>query len=437
MRVKGICSVLIAGSLLIGSAGCANALPAETPKVLQIELNARELELATGESYAVVSTVRADGTVVSGAEVAWSSSDPEVATVDNGTIRAMGEGRASVQALCQYGGKEASATVKLTVKKPAVALEAETPVIIDLSREYGGVVTLELPVDTANVDSVTIGENEYRVVKQDGQTLISTAFMMPGEYTMTVEQENQTIRFPVYIASMVIRDAEDLQKATKLASADTGYFVLGCNIDCADLNEPICFLEESYFETSLGQDRQGFRGGFNGMGYAISDLRVPANGLFGCIGASGVVRDLALVNISSPDPDASVLCRDSVGLISQVYVQGDFCRVMFASYGPANKLENIVAESVRSGALLCQHIASVDTEGYSVSDVRALIIVGPEAMISGWSRNGTFSNLSADVALKAYAGASKESIPAVTEEDGFNGYWDITNGYPIFISSVQ
>lgn len=437
MKVKKFGGIFVAGLLAVGLAACAKAPPEGKVETLQLELAAQQLELAIGESYTVVPIVTADGTVLAEPAIEWSSSDPMVATVADGIITAHEEGNATITADCQYGGKNASATVKVTVEKPMIELELETPVIIDLSTEDGGLVAFDLPVDVSNVDNVMVGETEYRIVPQGDQQLINVTFMAPGEYIMTVEQEKQIVSFPVCVVSMVINSAKDLQKATTMAGADTSYFILGGNIDCASLNEPICFLKDSYFETALGQNRQGFRGGFNGMGYTISNLQVPENGLFGCIGASGVVRNLALVNISSPELDASVLCRDSAGLVSQVYVQGDFGRVMYASYSPTNKLENIVAESTRSDALLCQHIATVDTDGYSVSEVNALIMVGQNARVSGWSRNKTFSDLVADETLRVASGATKESIPAVTAEDGFNSYWDISSGYPIFISSIQ
>lgn len=313
----------------------------------------------------------------------------------------------------------------------------ETPAVVDLSIQSGGAVAFRLPIDPKDAQYICIGDAELRMFRQGEDVTVDASSLQPGEHTATIVQGDQQITFPVYVVTAMISSAEELQDAANMENADTGYFILGNNIDCKEIQEPICFLEESYFETSLGENRQGFRGGFNGMGYTISNLKVPENGLFGCIGASGVVRNVAFTNISSPDPDASVLCRDSAGLVSQVYVQGDFSRVLYASYSPSNKLENIVAESTRSGAMLCQHIASVDTDGYSVSEVSALIMVGKEAKVSGWSRIQKFSNVTMDTLLWAYSRETRESVPAVAAKDGFNSYWDITSGYPIFISSNQ
>lgn len=433
VMLKKIGGVIAAGLLVVGMGACSQSPPGIQVDTLHIELDIQTLELAVGESFTVVPTVTADGTAVTDPELQWSSTDPQVVQVSGGVVRPVGVGTAVANVTCQYGGKEAEASLKITVTKPVKELLPETPVVLDLSREEGGVVAFQLPPDAANADSATIGGSEYRLIHQGEQTLIQTTFLQPGEYIMSVEQEKQTVSFPVYAASMVISSADDLQKAVRLADADTGYFVLDRDIDCGQLIETVCFTEKAVFETNLGQNRDGFRGGFNGMGYTISNLKVPENGLFGCIGASGVVRNLALTNVQA---EKNVICKDNAGLISQVYVQGDFSRVLRASYCPTNKLENIVAESVRPDAMLCQHIATVDTDGYSVSDIHALIMVGENAQISGWSRTEQFSSLTADADLRVFSGSTRDSIPEVTAKDGFNGYWDITSGYPIFISSM-
>lgn len=437
MTRKKITGLLLTGVIMIGLTACASVFPKTTVGSLELKLDTQTLELAAGESYCATATVIADDAQLTAPELEWTSSDQQVVTIADGVVTAQGMGNATVTVHCQYGGKKASDTLKVTVTKPIVELELETPVLLDLGKADNGVVAFSMPADISDANNVILEDAEYRLVAQGDQVLIQATDLSPGEYTMSVEQETRIVSFPVCIASMVIHDADDLRQATALADADTGYFVLADNIDCSSIDEPICFMEDSYFETNLGQDRQGFRGGFNGMGHTIFNLQVPENGFFGCIGASGAVRNVGFVNISSPEPKANVLCKDNAGLVSQVYVQGDFYRMMYASYSPTNRLENILAESSRPEAILCQHIATVDTEGYSVSEVKALIMVGPDAKISGWSRNKTFSNLSADANLRVCSGATKESIPAVTDEDGFNGYWDISSDYPVFISSVQ
>lgn len=422
---------MLAGLFIIGLTACGEK-PVET---LSVQTNIQTLELTIGEIATVSATVVADGAELAKPSLEWFSSDSVVATVDGGLITAVKAGKTTVTAVCRYGGKETVASVKVAVKKPEIMLEPETPVLMDLSEQDGGLVAFQLPMDAENVNSVTLAGAEYRIVPQGDQVLMQANDLSPGEYIMTVEQEKQIVSFPVCIASMVIRSGEDLRKATKLSGADKGYFVLANSIDCAELEDPICFTSQAVFETNLGQNRAGFLGGFNGMGYTIFNLKVPENGLFGCLAGKAVVRDVGFVNLVSEGDNA--ICLYSAGLISQVYVQGDFSQVLQHSFGPVNKLENIVAETTRPDGTLSGNIASVDTTGYSVSDVHALIMVGENAKISGYSRTPQFNRVTMDTTLRAFAGSTKESIPAVTAEDNFNSYWDISSGYPVFITSVN
>lgn len=435
MKRKKIGGILVAGILAVGLVACAKAPPEVTVESLELELNEPAVEIAIGESYTAVFSATADGVLLEDPPVQWSSSDPVVASVGDGVVTAQKAGKATITANCEYGGKTVSATVKVTVIKPLVTIEPETPVVLDLSKEDGGLVEFTFPIDASEVDNVTVGDTEYRIVPQGDQVLIQATYLTPGEYIMTVEGETQYTSFPVYVASMVIYSAKDLQKATRMSGADKGYFVLGNNIDCAELTEPVCFTSNSVSENHLGQNRAGFLGGFNGMGYTIFNLTVPENGLFGCIAAAGIVRNVGFADVKAEVDN--VVCLYNTGLISQVYVQGDFSQVLQHSFGPDNKLENIVAETTRSGAILSGNIASVNTTGYCVSDVYALIMVGESSKISAYSRTPQFNHITTDALLRAFACPSKESVPTVTAEDGFNSYWDITSGYPIFISSIQ
>ena len=434
MFLKKIGCFCAIGLVVIGLTACGAEDKKPVITTVEVQLSAEALDMVSGESEHILAEVIVDGSAASDAVLQWSSTDPAVATIRDGTVTAVSAGMTTVSVHTEYGGKEASDSITVTVSKPTVPIEPETPVILDLSKEDDGLVAFSLPIDATDIHSVIVGDAEYRVVSQGDHMLIQATYLEAGEYIMTVEQEKQFVSFPIYVATTVIRSAKELQKATAMSGADKGYYVLAGNVDCSELSEPICFTDKAVFETNLGHNRAGFLGGFNGMGYTISNLKVPENGLFGCLAGSGVIRNVAFTNLQAKE---NALCIYSAGLISQVYVQGDFSRVLVASFGPANQLKNIVAESTRPDALLCQNIASVDTAGYSVSEVYGLIMVGSGAQISKYSRTKQFNGLISDDTLRVFSGATKESIPAVTAEDGFNSYWDISSGYPMFISSVQ
>lgn len=184
MKMKEIGGLLAAGLLVVGLAACAEALLEVTVEKLELELGTQVLELAIGESYTAGTTVTADGTSLMDASLEWSSSDSYVATVDDGVITAQKAGRTAISAIAQYGGKNATATIKVTVTKPEVMLEPETPVLLDLSMEGGGLVAFTFPIDAVDVNSVTIGNTEYRIVPKGVQMLILATYLQPGELIM-------------------------------------------------------------------------------------------------------------------------------------------------------------------------------------------------------------------------------------------------------------
>lgn len=118
----GLVTALKAGSVVITakagafSATCDVTVEAEGPgpeepvAVESVTLNKTELELEEGATFTLVATVLpADATNPS---VTWTSSDPTVATVENGVVKALKAGTAVITA--QAGEKTATCTV--TVK---------------------------------------------------------------------------------------------------------------------------------------------------------------------------------------------------------------------------------------------------------------------------------------------------------------------------------
>lgn len=94
---------------------------------LQVTLEPTRLELLPGESATVAATVRDGGGVVApGHEVAWQSTDAEVATVsDAGLVTAVSPGSARIAVI---GPNRATAFVEVVVSaRPAVAIEASLP----------------------------------------------------------------------------------------------------------------------------------------------------------------------------------------------------------------------------------------------------------------------------------------------------------------------
>lgn len=105
-----------------------------------ITLDKTETSIATGESV----TIKATTTPSENVTVTWKSSDPTIATVENGKITGVAAGSATITATLTNGTETKEATCKVTVTKAArkVTLDASK-----LSMAVGGTKTLKATVE--------------------------------------------------------------------------------------------------------------------------------------------------------------------------------------------------------------------------------------------------------------------------------------------------
>ena len=122
----------------------------QTIAVTGVTLNASSGELTVGGEVTLVATVLPE--TASNKAVTWSSSKPAVASVNNGVVKALTEGSATITATTVDGGFTASYT--LTVKKVQ-------PAVIDLISTYGYADNTRLSTSAGNEKAengyVTIG----------------------------------------------------------------------------------------------------------------------------------------------------------------------------------------------------------------------------------------------------------------------------------------
>lgn len=122
----------------------------QTIAVTGVALNASSGELTVGEEVTLVATVLPE--TASNKAVTWSSSKPAVASVNNGVVKALTEGNATITVTTVDGGFTAS--YSLTVKKVQ-------PAIVDLVSTYGYADNIRLSTasgsEKAQDGYVTIG----------------------------------------------------------------------------------------------------------------------------------------------------------------------------------------------------------------------------------------------------------------------------------------
>ena len=131
-----------------------------TVPVSSIILDKTALSLAVGESAALTATVKPDD--ATDKNVAWSSSDESVASVDNGKVTAIKSGKATISANC--GGKTAECAVTVTVPVSSVTLDKTT-----LSLAVGETATLTATVkpDDATDKTVAWSSSDESVASVD------------------------------------------------------------------------------------------------------------------------------------------------------------------------------------------------------------------------------------------------------------------------------
>lgn len=108
------------------------AKPASVP-VTGVKLNTETLELFTGNTATLTATVEPDN--ATNKNVTWSSNNADVATVDNGTVTAVGAGKTTITVQTQDGNHTATCTV--TVTQSAYSISADTTAI-DFGSAYTG-----------------------------------------------------------------------------------------------------------------------------------------------------------------------------------------------------------------------------------------------------------------------------------------------------------
>ena len=154
--------------------------------VQSVGLNKTELALEVGKTGTLEAKVEpSDAT---NKNVTWSSSNSEVATVDNGVVTAVSAGEAIITVTTEDGGK--TATCKVTVNAPqTVPVTGVTLDKAELTLEKGSTGTLKATVEPQNATNNTVtwssGNPEVATVDNGVVTAVSA-----GEAIITVTTED-------------------------------------------------------------------------------------------------------------------------------------------------------------------------------------------------------------------------------------------------------
>lgn len=159
-----------------GGGGSSSNRPTPTPTP-GIKLNKTTASLTEGETVSLTAKVTLPASNAIQGEVTWSSSDDTVATVENGTVKALTAGNTTITAQITVDGEVYKATCAVTVnpaEEPAPTITLNKEELVLVYRE-----TYQLTAETTNADgkTVTWSSNDPTVASVDQNGLVTVVAM--------------------------------------------------------------------------------------------------------------------------------------------------------------------------------------------------------------------------------------------------------------------
>lgn len=317
--------------------------------------------------------------------------------------------------------------------------------------------TVKLNDNALKIDCTAVGFTFGNVasVTMEGNVLDASGFTFAGgklsvarsafgynygaKQIVVTDDDGKTITIAATLVSKVLKNATDYANWIKIANAcETdnqilgGYFKLGANITVETM---VTF--ERYDVDGL----YGFKGVFDGCGYALDGLTATGNAFISCMTKDGVLRNIAFTNAKVAG-ESNFLCSGGLGTIENVYVQ----------------YVSISAGSDNNGTIYnhCRH-------GQEGGKITGIFVDASQAAISGTGasfrliggNNNGYNGIFA-VCPENYApaqaigdrGNNYEAVAYFTSFDelkvntktqgvlkGWNStYWTIVDGVPVFLT---
>ena len=157
-----------------------------TPKAVEVSsvsLNTSTVEMVEGDTYSLVATVLPNNAEYDG--ISWASSNTSVASVNQGTVTALKEGKTTITA--SAGGK--SATCSVTVSAKYIAVTSITLDKSEMSLKVGSsdVITVTVKPDDATDKNVQWSSSDATIVNVDNGKVTA---LKSGTATITATAGN-------------------------------------------------------------------------------------------------------------------------------------------------------------------------------------------------------------------------------------------------------
>lgn len=296
---------------------------------------------------------------------------------------------------------------------------------------FGNVASVTMEGNVLDASGFTFANGKLTVVRS------AFGYNYGKKEIVVTDDSGKTITIAATLVSKILKNATDYANWIKIANAcETenqilgGYFKLGANITVETM---VTF--ERYDVDGL----YGFKGVFDGCGYALDGLTATGNAFISCMTKDGVLRNIAFTNAKVAG-ESNFLCSGGLGTIENVYVQ-----YVSISAGSDNngtiynhcrlgqeggKITSIFVDA--SQAALSGTGASFRLIGGNNNGYNGIFAVCPEGYTITQARDtGTF----ADHAVCAFADFAGLKANETTQGElkGWNStYWTIVDGVPVF-----
>ena len=255
---------------------------------------------------------------------------------------------------------------------------------------------------------------------------------------VVTDVDGKTITIEATLVSKVLMNAADYSNWIKIAKACEaenqilgGYFKLGANITSETMVT---------FERYDVYGNYGFKGVFDGCGYAIDGLTATGNAFISCMTKDGVLRNIAFTNAKIAG-ESNFLCSGGKGIIENVFVQ-----YTAISQGNA-KGYNATIANMQDGCALRNIF--VDASNAVVSGNGANFRILTSAVASGFG--GVFGVCPSEGYTPTQAASRGNYYPAIAYFESFDElkkntttqntlkgwdstYWTIVDGVPTFVT---
>ena len=328
--------------------------------------------------------------------------------------------------------------VQITVKK---TLPKET-----LSGTYVGELAKSLEIPTSGIEGeiteARIGSTSLEFSTTESGIEFAPAEVAKigyGEKTVSILTADTKYVVSVDIYSKIITTKEDFLNMKSFLDETTsgayGKIALGANIDLASEKFTTMFAHVN------SANNYGFRGTFDGKGYTVSNLggfngTSATYGIFGIVGAGGVVKNVAFVNATIDGGNCGLFAMRSHGTFENVYVQGT--RTASGNWSGAfvglnhGTMKNCVVNIDDTGAAAAKADGALFGNAEANCTIENCFAISSKSALVGNENGKTVTITNCGIAANA------EDFESYVSENNLDlsvlsaDYWDTASGFPVF-----